>query len=120
MGRNSKAAEAEAPATEAAPDRLYRAVALVQDEGGFRIAELAMPKDDILLYCVKMSEPEVFAIQLALAARSLEEAAHNEVDAEGNIFRERCPKCNQPALVIHPTKPVKLCAACSARIELHG
>lgn len=115
MGRK---AEAEAVVVEAPPEKQYRAVALIPEAGGYKIAVLAMPLDDVQLYCVTMSEPEVFPIQLALAARALEESSYGELDSGGNVVRERCPKCDQPALVTHPTKPVKLCAACSARIEI--
>ena len=94
-----------------------RAVALIPDDGGYRILTLAMPLSAIEAYTVSASEPEVLVLQLAKAHEVLEDAARGEIDGEGKTQRKLCPKCSAPSMITHPSKPVDICASCNVRVD---
>lgn len=96
-----------------------RAVALIPDEGGYRVLSLAMPLSALEAYTVHASEPEVLVLQLDKAHEVLEDAARGVIDAEGNTQRKLCPVCGAAAMVTHPSKPCDICTSCNVRVP-HG
>lgn len=116
MSVASRQARAERRAAGAEPvEALIRAAALIADGGGYRVAVLAMPQTEIERWAVSVSESEVLALQLPIAAAELERAARGELDADGRPAHARCLACGLSTVVRHPTKPVRLCAACGHR-----
>jgi hypothetical protein len=99
----------------------HRAIALVADDGGFRLVTLDLPPSVLEAHALRISEPEVLPVQLALAHQALDDFARNAhlEDLGMHGGRRECPQCGVAALVPHPTKPVDLCAngLCNARIE---
>lgn len=125
MSKASREARAERRAsvqpsdvlTAAESDRID-AVALVQDSGGHRLVVMSLPPAVVEMYTRTLSEPEVLSVTLGHAIGELERGARGEVDADGQQLRPECSACGARAIVRHPTKPVDMCAHCSARFEV--
>jgi hypothetical protein len=120
MSEQSKRARAERRAQEQTTpeaEPVHRAIALVAEDGGYRLAKLSLPASVCEQYTSEISEPEVLGVQLALAHDALEEAARGDLDDAGAVQRPQCPTCGVAALIRHPTKPVSLCAACDGRFD---
>jgi hypothetical protein len=97
---------------------MVQSVALIADEGGYRLAVMALPADVAERYALRVTESEVLSVQLGMAMEALEGAARNGLDADGKPKRATCPACGVDALLRHPSKPVHLCASCDARWSL--
>lgn len=116
MSEASKRARQDRRASER--ETRVRAIALVRDGGGYRIATLAIPESAVETYALEVTEPEVLSVQGPIAAAALVDGARAELDEEGRPARPRCPSCGAEALTRHPTKPVLMCAACGHREAL--
>jgi hypothetical protein len=97
---------------------MVQSVALIADEGGYRLAVMALPADVAERYALRVTEPEVLQIQTGHAMRALEDSVKGELDATGGVTRPKCPTCGAEALLRHPSKAVLMCAACNARHEV--
>jgi hypothetical protein len=97
---------------------LVQAVALIADEGGYRLAVMSLPADVAERYALRVTESEVLSVQLGMAMEALEGAARNGLDADGKPKRATCPACGVDALLRHPNKNVMLCASCDHRFEV--
>jgi hypothetical protein len=113
---------AEAPERDVDADAptvpMVQAVALIADEGGYRLAVMALPADVAERYALRVTESEVLSVQLGMAMEALEGAARSGLDADGKPKRATCPACDVNALLRHPNKPVMLCASCDHRFEV--
>lgn len=119
MSEASRRARQERRAVEREVDEArIRAVALVADGGGYRVATLALPVSALEAWAVTITEPEVLSIQAPIAAAALEDGARGDIDEDGRSVRPRCPSCGVEAMVRHPSKPAMLCAACGHREAL--
>lgn len=109
----------DAMAATAEPEAVTVAVALIKDpEGGFRLWRGALPASVLESYATTLSDPEIHAVQLGRAMELLEEAVRGDTGLDGRVTRPACPSCKAEAIVVHPSKPVRLCAACNARFPI--
>lgn len=92
------------------------AVCLVPEGGGFRVARVPLSQAEVSALASDMSEPEVLNVQLAKASEALEDHARGNA-TDDKPGRATCPGCGRNTLVDHPSKPVRVCGACNARVE---
>jgi hypothetical protein len=121
MSAASKAVRAERRAQEREEEPVkearIRAIAIIADGGGYRVARFSLPTSVAQEHCDSMSEPEMLDIRLAEGSDALRDMV-TTLDGLDAQPRETCPTCGHAALIRHPTKTVWMCAACDARHEV--
>ncbi len=93
------------------------AVALVPEDGGYRLVSLALTPSMAEACATSATEPELLQQQLYKAMAMLEDLARG-MAPDGSKRARQCPACGVAALVRHPNKPVDLCTACDTRHEV--